>query len=465
MSNNDNIIIRRNGEEIAAGTTGSSPAGIRQRASSAKGVSTSEMAPRAKGDPYIWGIYIFLLIFSVLELFSASSTEVSGSNVYMPLIRHCIFLAIGFGIVLWLSRLHYTYIGQYARTMALLSLGLLILTSLVGVEINGAQRALKILGFTIQPAEIVKLTVLIWLAFILHRNQEPGGVTNKGVVYAAVIVVVFGACLWSNGLTNTILLMGVSIAMFLIGGIPMKKLGIVLAIYAVCAGILIGVKYLDSGTDEFDRIENSVAGGENVQRTSGGGRAMTHKGRFARHFEGVDPDDPIDDMNRQVILSKIAQAHGGILGQGPGNSRESARLPLAFSDYIYGIIIEDTGLVGGILLLILYMWLLTRAGVIAYRCYRALPAFLVLGCAVLIVSQALVHMAIVTAVAPVSGQPLPLISKGGTSIIVMSAAIGIMLSVSRFAVSSREAQKEGVANLQEYPDEQRHAVNMAHLNE
>lgn len=166
-------------------------------------------------------------------------------------------------------------------------------------------------------------------------------------------------------------------------------------------------------------------------------RTGTHKGRITRFIEGVNPDDPIDDYNRQVIFSKFAQANGGLFGQGPGNSRESARLPLAFSDYIYSIIVEDTGFVGGALILLLYMLLVARAGRIAYKCSRAFPAFLILGCAVMIVLQAFVHMAIVTGLFPVSGQPLPLISKGGTSVLVMSAALGIMLSVSRFAAHSK----------------------------
>ena len=131
---------------------------------------------------------------------------------------------------------------------------------------------------------------------------------------------------------------------------------------------------------------------------------------------------------------------------------ENARPPLAFSDYIYSIVVEDTGFIGGIALLMLYLLLLARAGAIAYKCNRAFPAFLIMGCAVLIVFQALVHMAIVTGVFPVSGQPLPFISKGGTSVVVMSMAIGIMLSVSRFAVTNTD-KKANQAELEALPEE------------
>ena len=399
-----------------------------------------------KSDPYLWGIYIALLVVSVIELFSASSSEVSSANVYSPLIRHGIFLVGGLGIVLFLQNTHYIRISNLSTLMALGSLGLLMLSNFFGIEINGAQRAISIAGFTIQPAEIVKYTVVILLATILGRNQSVGGISTRGMILAATVVVVFAACLWKNGLTNTLLLFCVSVAMFLIGGMRWKQFLIIMAIYSVCAAGLWMTKYQGEKEDEFDKIGN-------VEMVSGGiDRTGTQKGRISRFLEGVNPDDPIDDYNRQVILAKIAQANGGVFGQGPGNSRESARLPLAFSDYIYSIIVEDTGFVGGIALLMLYLLLLARAGRIAYRCARAIPSFMIMGCAVLIVLQALVHMAIVTGLFPVSGQPLPLISKGGTSILVMSAAIGTMLSVSRYAVTNGD-RKQIKEELKELPKE------------
>ena len=164
------------------------------------------------------------------------------------------------------------------------------------------------------------------------------------------------------------------------------------------------------------------------------------KARIDRFFDAdTTPkyNRPINDANRQEMHAYMAQANGRIVGVMPGNSRESARLALANVDFVYSIVIEELGLVGGIFLLLVYLSLLGRAGVIAMGCRRVFPALLVLGMAVYIVLQALCHMAIVTGAAPVSGQPLPLISKGGTSILATSLAFGIMLSVSRFAVRTR----------------------------
>ena len=411
---------------------------------------------RSRPDPYIWGIYIMFLLISVVELFSASSTEVSSSNVYSPLIRHAIFLALGLGVVLWLQNTHYILMRRFAWIFAILSLGLLVMSTVAGVEINGAQRALRIAGMTIQPAEIVKLSVVLLLASILSKNQTPGGVTNRGIITSAIVVVVFAVFLYKDGLTNTILLMGVSISMFLIGGIQWPKFWMIIFIYGLCAGSLLMVKQVNKkiSADEFDTVAIEATS-SNTSSNAGvgiGGREETRNNRIYRWLAGVHPNDPIDDLNRQVIFSKFAQANGGLVGQGPGNSRESARLPLAFSDYIYSIIVEDTGFVGGSLLLILFLLLVARAGRIAYKCSRAFPAFLIMGCAVMIVFQALVHMAIVTGLFPVSGQPLPFISKGGTSVLVMSAAIGMMLSVSRFAVTTGD-KKDIRAELKELPED------------
>ncbi len=395
----------------------------------------------ARHDPYIWGIYISLLIVSVIELFSASSSEIKGGNVYSPLIGHCLHLAIGLGIVLWIQNVHYGYFARFAWICAIFSFVLLLYASFFGPSINGAQRAINLPGFSLQPAEMVKLTVVVLLATILGRSQRPGGVSTGGVIYVSVIVIIFSAVLWVNGLTNTVLLMGVSIAMFLIGGIQWRKLAVVFLVYGCCAGMIYMIKESREKTSQFELVAANDGIGSEIPEAEGIGRTKTHDNRWKDFFNGVKPTDTINDKNRQVFYANMAQANGGLLGHGPGNSRESARLPLAFSDYIYSIIVEDTGFLGGIALLILYICLLGRAGRIAYKCRRAFPAFLIMGCAVLIVFQALVHMAIVTGIVPVSGQPLPLISKGGTSVLVMSTAIGIMLSVSRYAVKTPDKRE------------------------
>ncbi|MCM1491135.1 MAG: FtsW/RodA/SpoVE family cell cycle protein [Muribaculum sp.] len=454
MGNTDEIFIR----ETIGGTDMS--AETKPKRQSRKKQGESIIATVKRSDPYIWGIYITLVVVSIIELYSASSSEVVSSNVYAPLIRHGMFLGIGFVILYLIQKIHYGYIARFASVIGILSWLSLAYSSFMGVEINGAQRAFTIGPLTIQPPEIVKLTVIIWLATILAKNQKRHDVKTIGIIYSAVIVAAFGGLLALNGLTNTLLVMLVSISMFLICGIPLKKILIVGCVYAVLAGGFWVTSKAIHSTSAFDKVGQTELA-EERSATSGAHTigSTTQINRVLNHIRGVHPNDTLTDQNRQVIMAKFAQARGGVVGTGLGNSRESVRLPLAFSDYIYSIVIEEGGLVGGLFLMILYLLLLARAGFVAYHLNRALPAFLILGCAILIVSQALVHMAIVTGFFPVSGQPLPFISKGGTSVLVMSAAVGIMLSVSRHAVRQSDGRSQRDSDEARHLGEEMGAIN------
>ena len=262
---------------------------------------------------------------------------------------------------------------------------------------------------------------------------------TKGVVLVVVLVTIFSGLLFTQGLTNTLLFIGISVCMMLIGGVEWYKLGIIFLVYLVLALAVMQAKDILTESELFNKQEQTVQDGEKkdvlIQRSS------TWKSRLEDFFDSTpEYEKETTDANRQEHRAAMAMAHGGITGVGPGNSREASRLPLAFSDYIYAIIIEDLGfVVGGVGLLLVYLMILARAGLIARRCTKAFPALLVMGMAVMIVLQALFNMAIVVGVFPVSGQPLPLISKGGTSIWMMSFAFGVMLSVSRYAVKDTGA--------------------------
>lgn len=414
------------GEPVATTADGSGKASGKKRQASGPGVS--------KPDKYIWGVYIVLMIVSCIEVFSASATRVTSENIYKPLIEQAIFLLGGLAIVIGLQKLHYKWFKKYATPVMMLTLGMLIYTTVAGTSINGANRWIHIYGpINIQPPELMKLAMVLFLAKVLGTNQKPGGVNNRGIIISTVMVLVVSGLLWINGLTNALMLMFVSIAMMLIGGIEWKKFGIVVAVFAMIAGVVFVHKYSKDSDTTGTRVE-------------------VHENRMANYLKGVSPGDTINDENRQTMYSRFALAHGNVIGNGPGNSRESVRLPLANSDYIYSIIVEDTGFVGGVILLLLYLCLVARAGRVASKCRRAFPAILIMGCAVMIVLQALVHMVIVVGIGPVSGQPLPLISKGGTSILTMSMAIGMMLSVSRFAVTNNN-KKDIKAELNTLPED------------
>lgn len=400
-------------------------------------------APLMKGDKHIWGIFIALCVISIVELYSASSREVGTTmfGVIKPLLRHMGLLALGFAIVWGISRKHYARLLPFCFIFILVSVVLMAYVMVAGEVINGARRSFTVPGIGIQifPAEMIKLSAVLAIAMIMTRNQNPNsvGITRKGAFMAAIVIMIMSGLLIQQGLTNTILLVMISYAMMVISGVKMKHLGTVTAVYfGVAALFLIIMLALPDG---LPRME-------------------TWTSRLSDHFDEKKelyelPKIPSDQQ--QEAYSMMAQANGGILGVMPGNSREASRLPLAFSDYIYAIIVEETGLVGGLVVLVLYLWLLGRAAGIASRCTRTMPALLVIGMAVLITFQALFHMAIVTGVAPVSGQPLPLISKGGTSILITSICFGIMLSVSRSATRQKAKPKEISEELEALPAEMR----------
>lgn len=389
----------------------------------------------AHGDRSIWGIFLILCLVSIVELYSASSREVSSAGIYGPILRHFAMLCAGIGIVLGLEKVHYRYFYGFVFLIAIGSMLSMLYVTFFGEIVNGARRHFTIAGITLQPSEFIKLSAVFVIARLMATNQKQKGIGVKtpGIVWSAVAVLLFGLALFAQGLTNTILLMCISIAMMIIGGTEWKKLAIVLAIYGVIAGCGFAYKVLKGE-------ERKAADTELVENETG--RGGTWAKRLERFRSSVPKyEEPITATNRQEQYSFMAQANGGLFGVFPGNSRETARLPLAFSDYIFAIILEDLGFIGGLALMFLYLLLLYRAGYIARRCHRAFPVLLVVGMAVMVVFQALFHMAITTGTFPVSGQPLPLISKGGTSILVTSIAFGVMLSVSRTAVQNGTKQE------------------------
>lgn len=407
-----------------------------------------------KADKYIWAIYIALLAISVVELYSASSREVQASNVFGPLLRHAMMLLLGLGITVGLSRMKFKWLYSLTPVFVVFALGVAVYVLFKGQIINGARRSMSLMGIALQSAELLKLAVVLVIARVIAVTRQREGVTTSGVVVCAAFVLLCGGLLFSQGLTNTLLLMGISMSMMLIGGVQLKKFVTVIAIYGVIAGC--GVMYKNRNADKTADETTMIAetGMDSSGRKKTIERTSTWSGRLDRWLGDSIPkyEQPITAINRQEMYSYMAQANGSWHGVLPGNSRETARLPLAFSDYIYAIIVEDWGFLGGFALLVLYLCLLGRAGAIASRCSRAFPALLVMGMAVMIVLQALFHMAIVTGVFPVSGQPLPMISKGGSSIIVTSIAFGIMLSVSRFAAQTNR-NREVNAEIAELPAE------------
>ena len=397
------------------------------------------------GDPWIWGIYIMLLIISIVESYSASSREIAAQGIYMPIIKQCIFLGLGAACVVGLQRVDYNrpaFLYAMIPGLAVITVFSLLYVMFFGEVINGARRAMTIVpGVTLQPAELAKLSIVTILSYIFAKSQKNQDISTNGLVGAALVVALYGGLMIRSGLTNTLLLIAISGSMLLIGGARFKKIGILMVFFGIMFGFFVIIKNNNDKKEEMFKdsqkeMQVEIPAGADPGLAHDGSGEVARTGTWkSRVNEWLNSDSlvyrPITAKNQQEMFSRMAQANGGIVRFGVGKSRECSRLPLAFSDYIYSIIVEEWGFVGGIFVMLLYLSLLGRAAMIVRRSKRVLPSLLVIGMASFITFQALFHMAINVGVFPVSGQPLPLISKGGTSIIVISVAFGVMLSVSR----------------------------------
>ncbi len=399
-------------------------------------------------DKYIWGIYLTLLIVSVVELYGASSREVHADNIFGPIMEHGKMLFLGLIACYVVARTPYKWFITLTPVFAVCSVLAGIYALVAGEVLNGAARSFRLCGIPIQPAEMLKLSAVLVIALVCSKYQlKRGGVSTKGVVICAVTVLIFSGLLVTQGLTNTILLMTISIAMLVMGNVKIKKLLVVLLVYGMLGGCYIGYKIMNEKERVEQAVDENINDGKKIDRT---GLWMARVSRWGDNEKPLYEQEMTRE-NQQEMIAYMAQANGGVTGRLPGNSREASRLPLAFSDFIFSIIIEDWGFIGGFVLLLIYLSLLGRAAAIATSRSRIYPALLVLGMAVMVSFQALFHMAIVTGVFPVSGQPLPLISKGGTSILITSVAFGIMLSVSKYSARNDQRRNDIKQEISELP--------------
>ncbi len=389
-----------------------------------------------KGDKVIWIIFLFLCLISVIEVFSAASTLTYKSGDHWgPITQHSVILMVGAVIVVLVHNIPCKYFSVLPFFLLPISCILLFVVMIMGNYVNGAARWMNFFGVQFQPSELAKMAVIIVTAFILSKFQEEDGANPKAFKYIMWIIgIVFVLIAPENGSTAA-LLAGVVFLMMLIGRVPWRQLGKLVGIVGLAATLLVGV---------IVAIPSEV-----YEKVPGTHRFTTWQSRIKGFFEdkGSVPAAKFDiDKDAQVAHANIAIATSNVIGKMPGNSVQRDFLSQAFSDFIFAIVIEELGLLGGGFIVMLYLWLLIRAGKIAQRCEKQFPAFLVMGIAMLLVSQAMLNMMVAVGLFPVTGQPLPLISKGGTSTLINCAYIGMILSVSRYVIRKEEERKLEEAN-------------------
>ena len=398
-------------------------------------------------DRVYWLLFGLLIIVAILALFSASSTlAFAHGNTLSPILNQMLFICAGVLVAFIVQFIPSHYIRICGYIGLLISIGMLLLTYAgMGVTINGATRWLRIGGIVFQPSELAKLTLIIVVADLLSRIKNKD---DEKKYFFIVLGITGFVCLLIlfNNLSTTLLLGGIVFLLFFLARVHIKYWGSVLLI---TIGLLVGGYFLVK--------EVYVKPGRQIE-ASLMQRAITWVNRVDAMVEELKaPGDSKQSLeeNYQRTIAKVAIAHGGAspVGVLPGNSTERDFLPQAFADYIFAIIVEESGLIGSFLLMLLYLSILFRSCLISskYADYSAM--LMVMGLALMLTCQALVSMMVSVGIGPVTGQPLPLISRGGTSALVTSLYFGIIMCVAREQNELRIRQQRSIVNSQkDIPD-------------
>ena len=376
-----------------------------------------------KGDRILWYVIIGLMLASVMVVYSSTGSlayRVRSGNTSYFLIKQVILMSGCLVVVLTLQSIHYKYFLSFAKIVLGMSFIFLLWAKFAGTTLNDAGRWVTIpgIGFTFQPSEMAKLGVIMYCARVIAFYQNERCCDDEAL---KKILFVAGPVIFLIFLDNfsTSLLMGlVCLAMLFVGRLRLKLIAMSVGALVATIVVLLVLAFT-------------------VPKVAEIGRIATVKSRIVNFF---NPESVNSDDSYQSDQAKIAVAKGGLVGLGPGNSVQRNFLPHPYSDFIFAIIIEEYGLLGAGVVMLLYLIILYRIGVIVRRCTRTFPAILVTGLGLSIVFQALVNMGVCVGLMPVTGQPLPLMSMGGTSLIFTSAAFGMILSVSH--TFSEEGERE-----------------------
>ena len=387
-----------------------------------------QLVNRTRGDKYIWGIVVLLSLISILVVYSATGSlayKMYKGNTSVYLFKQVSFSLVGLLLIYFLHRINYTLFSKVATILFLVSIPLLLYTLFFGAKINDGSRWIKlpIINLTVQTSDLAKLALFMYISRLLSKKQEMIKDFKKGFLPVVVPVLIICALIMPANLSNALLTGATALLLMFIGRISLKHIFLTIFIAFIPVVIIISVAMLTyDGKQKEDAKRPAIA-----EKLKSVGRFGTWVKRVQDFMYAKDNETPY-----QVQQAKIAIANGGVLmGLGPGNSRQRNFLPQAYNDFIYSIIIEEYGLLGGAFMIFIYLVFLFRCIRIFRRCPYAFGAFLALGLSFTLVIQAVANMAVNVNLVPVTGVTLPLVSMGGSSFLFTCGAIGIILSVAR----------------------------------
>ncbi|HVZ56960.1 MAG TPA: FtsW/RodA/SpoVE family cell cycle protein [Chitinophagaceae bacterium] len=393
------------------------------------GFSGRSLLSKTRGDKVIWALVVLLVLISLLAVYSATGSLAYKNykgNTEVYLFKQFAFIVLGIGVIYFAHKVNYTIYSRVAQILFLLSIPLLAYTLFFGVRMNEGSRwiRLPIINLTMQTSDLAKLALFMYLARLLSKKQQYIKDFRKGFLPVFLPVAVICMLIAPANLSTALLLGASCMVLMFIGRVRTRHLLLIIGLAMIPIVLLVSAAVIrHQGSSEEDAPV--------VHKSSGGlfARVDTWVSRVENFlYGGKDADN--DDMY-QVNQAKIAIAKGGILGVGPGNSTTRDYLPQAYNDFIFAIIIEEYGLLGGLFIVFVYLVFLYRCIRIYKRCPYAFGAFLALGLSFTLAIQAIANMAVTVNLFPVTGVTLPLISMGGTSFIFTCLSIGIILSVAR----------------------------------
>ncbi len=387
------------------------------------------------GDRTIWAMVFILCGISLIEVFSASSRLTFGKSSFLaPIISHTMHLGIGLAGMWLVHLLHYKWYRLFPVLLVPLSILLLGYLSIRSMGSSGAERWINLGFFQLQPSELGKIGVIMSVAYWLSKLKPDDELSQANTFWKILALTGFvDALIVGENLSTAVLLAGVIFVMMILGGIAWRRMlaltGVVVGAGIVAVVILL---FVPAQTIRDSKIIPSRA--TTWQARLQDFSQTRNKPNAYEYAKLVAPEKP------QETHANIAIATSNILGKGPGNSDERDYLQEASCDFIYAIIIEELGIVGGVIVMLVYVVLLYRVGRIATKCKEKYPAYLAMGLGMLLGLQAFINMSVAVGLFPVTGQPLPLISKGGTSVLMTSGCIGMLLGISN--VLEKEAKGE-----------------------
>ncbi len=391
---------------------------------------SGHLLSRTKGDQIIWGIVVLLALASLLVVYSATGSlayKMYKGNTNIYLFKQLSFIIIGILLIYFLHRINYTLYSRVSLILFLIAVPLLFYTLFFGAQINDGTRWIKlpVINMTFQTSDFAKLALFMYLSRQLSRKQPVIKDFQKGFLPLIIPIIVTCALILPANLSNALLTGATALLLLFIGRVSIKHILLTIAVALIPILIIISVAVTTYHPDKTDTTNITQTKVPAALRSFG--RFGTWVSRVQDFIYAKDKQVPY-----QVQQAKIAIANGSILfGRGPGNSLQRNYLPQAYNDFIYAIIIEEYGLLGGAFIIFIYVLFLFRCIRIFRRCPYAFGAFLALGLSFTLVVQAIANMAVNVNIVPVTGVTLPLVSMGGSSFLFTCAAIGIILSVAR----------------------------------